>query len=56
MTEKLFAFVLMPFSDEFRDIYHLGIKDPLERLNIDAERVDEQAFTKKLSYSESIIR
>jgi hypothetical protein len=44
MTKKLFAFVLMPFSSEFRDIYHLGIKDPLELLNIHAERVDEQAF------------
>ncbi len=44
MSEELFAFVLMPFSDEFRDTYQLGIKDPLSQLNIRAERVDEQAF------------
>jgi nucleoside 2-deoxyribosyltransferase len=44
MTDELFAFVLMPFSGEFRDIYQLGIKDPLEALNIRAERVDEQTF------------
>ena len=44
MSDELFAFVLMPFSNEFRDIYQLGIKDPLGPLNIRAERVDEQAF------------
>ena len=43
-TETTFAFVLMPFSSDFDDIYRLGIKDPADNLGIRAERVDEQLF------------
>ena len=43
--EKLFAFVLMPFSDNFDDIYKFGIKEPAAQLGILAERVDEQIYT-----------
>lgn len=46
---KPFAFVLMPFSKEFDDIYHLGIKNSCENAGFIAERVDEQ------SYSETIL-
>jgi len=34
----------MPFSEEFNDIYHLGIKDSCEEIGIYCERVDEQIF------------
>ena len=44
-TETTFAFVLMPFSSDFDDIYRLGIKEPAATLGIRAERVDEQLFT-----------
>jgi hypothetical protein len=45
-TEALgpYVFVLMPFSDEFRDIYDLGIKSTAEKLGMRCERVDEIEF------------
>ena len=44
MSEKLFAFVLMPFEKEFGDTYFLGIKNTIENAGMIAERVDEQVF------------
>lgn len=44
MSEKLFAFVLMPFDASFGDTYFLGIKEAADKLGITAERVDEQVF------------
>jgi hypothetical protein len=44
MNEKLFAFMLMPFENQFDDIYRLGIKAAAEDLGIIATRVDEQVF------------
>jgi hypothetical protein len=41
---KLFAFVLMPFSKEFDDVYQLGIKETCNQIGIYCERVDEQVF------------
>jgi len=41
---QIFAFVLMPFSQEFTDIYKFGIKEPAKGLGITAERVDEQIY------------
>lgn len=43
-VENLFAFVLMPFDQEFDDRYRLGIKDAAKELGILAERVDEQIY------------
>lgn len=43
--EPIFAFVLMPFSDEFDDIYKFGIKEPAKEVGIKAERVDEQLYS-----------
>jgi nucleoside 2-deoxyribosyltransferase len=43
-TNKLFAFVLMPFDPKFDDLYKFGIKGPAAELGINAERVDEQLF------------
>lgn len=40
-----FVFVLMPFSEEFNDIYFLGIKPAIENCGLACERVDEQHFT-----------
>lgn len=41
---QLFAFVLMPFRDEFEDVYKLGIKEAAKECGIRAERLDEQLF------------
>ena len=41
---KKFVFVLMPFRDEFSDIYKLGIKDACQSDKIYCERVDEQYY------------
>ena len=47
MSEKLFAFVLMPFDSHFDDLYRLGIKAAAEELGMIATRVDEQVFYKE---------
>lgn len=44
MIIKPFAFVLMPFSSDFDDIYKLGIQAAAEEEGIVAQRVDEQIF------------
>lgn len=41
---KPFAFVLMPFSPDFDDVYNLGIKPACADAGAHAERVDEQLF------------
>ena len=46
---KKFCFILMPFDDEFKDIYELGIKQSCSDAGAYCERVDEQI------YKESII-
>lgn len=49
MTDyKPFAFVLMPFSHNFSDIYKFGIKSTAEDHKIIAERVDEQHFSETI--------
>jgi len=45
---KPFVFVLMPFSDEFRDVYELGIKSACELAGAYCERVDEQIFEERM--------
>lgn len=45
---KPFAFVLMPFSEEFNDIYKLGIQAVAADNGIVAERVDEQIYTETM--------
>lgn len=42
--ESIFAFVLMPFHEDYDDTYKMGIKETATALNIRAERVDEQIF------------
>ncbi len=44
MNPKPFAFVIMPFSDDFNDTYKLGIKPSLESSGYYCERLDEQIF------------
>lgn len=41
---KPFAFVLMPFSDEFNDVFELGIKQACAAAEVFCERVDQQIF------------
>jgi hypothetical protein len=38
--DRLHAFILMPFSQEFEDVYILGIRDVAERMNFVVERAD----------------
>jgi Nucleoside 2-deoxyribosyltransferase len=45
VSPSMFAFVLMPFSNEFDDIYKYGIKETAESLDMVAERVDEQIYS-----------
>jgi hypothetical protein len=44
-TPRPFVFVLMPFSEDFGDIYELGIRDAADDAGAYAERVDDQIFT-----------
>ena len=44
MSDKPFAFVLMPFGEEHADVYNLGIKSTVEAAGMIAQRVDEQIF------------
>ena len=46
--KKPFAFVLMPFSSNFDDIYKIGIKEVASSLDILAERVDEQIYKEEI--------
>ena len=45
---KPFVFVLMPFADEFNDVYQLGIKAACQEANAYCERVDEQHFQERI--------
>ena len=42
---KPFAFVMMPFSEVFDDIYQYGIKPACEEAGVLPRRIDEQIFT-----------
>ena len=48
MPDNIFAFVLMPFSSEFEDVYKLGIQASAADKQIVAERVDEQRFSESI--------
>jgi len=48
VATKPFAFILMPFSDEFADIYKLGIQAAATQCGVIAERVDEQTFSETI--------
>lgn len=43
-SPRKFVFVLMPFSDEFEDVYKVGIKLACRDAGAYCERVDEQIF------------
>jgi hypothetical protein len=45
---KTFVFVLMPFSNEFADIYEVGIKQACKDAGAYCERVDEQTFDESI--------
>jgi hypothetical protein len=46
--QKLLVFVVMPFADEFRDAYELGIKPACVEAGGDCGRVDEQLFLENI--------
>lgn len=48
MAVKPFAFVLMPFSRDFDDVYKLGIQATCDEEGVIAERVDEQSFSETI--------
>ncbi|MGC4034921.1 MAG: hypothetical protein QM764_03095 [Chitinophagaceae bacterium] len=43
-SPKFFCFVLMPFTNDFNDIYQYGIKESCKDAGTYCERVDEQIF------------
>ena len=45
---KPFVFVLMPFSDDFRDVYELGIKPACEAAGTYCDRVDQQIYQESM--------
>jgi hypothetical protein len=45
---KKFVFILMPFSEDFDDVYKLGIKPACQAAGAYCERVDEQIFTESI--------
>ena len=45
---QVFAFVIMPFSNEWRDTYELGIKPACEAAGVQCARVDEQIFLESI--------
>jgi Nucleoside 2-deoxyribosyltransferase len=47
-SPKPFVFVLMPFSNEFTDIYEVGIKQACRDAGVYCERVDEQIFLENI--------
>jgi nucleoside 2-deoxyribosyltransferase len=47
-TPKKFIFVLMPFDDNFDDVYEFGIKAACDPVKVYCERVDEQIFKERL--------
>lgn len=47
-SPKPFVFVLMPFDEDFDDIYHLGIKQACKDAGAYCERVDEQIFQESI--------
>ncbi|HEV8192625.1 MAG TPA: hypothetical protein VGP82_14255 [Ktedonobacterales bacterium] len=42
---KPHAFVAMPFSQEWGDTYFYGVQQPVHRLDLLCERIDQHAFT-----------
>jgi hypothetical protein len=47
-TPKPFVFILMPFAEEFNDVYKLGIKPACISAGAYCERVDEQIFQESI--------
>jgi len=47
-TPKPFVFVIMPFSKEFDDVYHVAIKDACTAAGAYCERLDEQIFDESM--------
>ena len=45
---KAYCFILMPFTEDFDDVYRLGIKDACTRAGAYCERVDEQIFHERI--------
>ncbi len=45
---KPFAFVLMPFANEFDDVYRLGIQEACRKAGAYCERVDQQIFRERV--------
>ena len=44
MMPKPFALVLMPFREEFKDVFEIGIREACEKVGVYCERIDEQIY------------
>jgi hypothetical protein len=47
-ARKIFVFVVMPFSDEYKNVYEFAIKNACKKCNIFCQRLDEQIFTENM--------
>jgi len=45
---SIFVFVVMPFSDEFKNIYDFSIKEACKETGVSCERLDEQMFQESM--------
>lgn len=48
MNPKPHVFVLMPFKEEFSDVYQFGIKSACQEVGAYCSRIDEQSFTESI--------
>lgn len=44
LLDAFFVFVLIPFQEKFRNVYHIGIKQTIEGLGMSCAKVDEMEF------------
>jgi nucleoside 2-deoxyribosyltransferase len=44
----IFVFVVMPFSDEFKNIYDFSIKEVCKEVGVFCQRLDEQIFQESM--------
>lgn len=47
-AKDFFVFVLMPFKEEFMDVYEVGIKPACKDAGAECQRVDEQMFLENI--------
>lgn len=49
MAKKPFAFVVMPFREDFNEVYEASIKQACKAVEVYCERVDEEMYQAQFS-------